>query len=76
LSQNGTFLAEIFAITGAMFEKPSVDHRRIIKRTVTITTVETWTITIGPERVTDTPEPDGSLDTVSTPISDPDESNH
>jgi hypothetical protein len=59
-----------------MFEKPSADHRRIVKRTVTITTVETWMITIGPEHATVAPEPDGASDTVSTPISDPDESNH
>jgi hypothetical protein len=58
LSQNGTFLAETFAITDAMFEEPASDQRRTITRTLTITTVETWTITIGLEGVAATAQPD------------------
>jgi hypothetical protein len=51
-------------------------EHRIITRTVTITTVETWTITIGSEVVTITPEPDGSADTPIAPIADRDDENY
>ena len=60
----------------AMCDEPPFKPRQIIKCTITITTVETWTITVGFEQVTATPEPDGTTDTVSVPIGDPEESNH
>jgi hypothetical protein len=71
LAQNGTFWAKNFSITFAMFEEPTPKQRRIIQRTLTITTVETWTITIGAARVTAMSESDEASATVIETIIEP-----
>jgi hypothetical protein len=47
LSQNGTFLTEDSVTTVSMSNDQSGPSQLIIRRTLTITTIETWTITIG-----------------------------
>ena len=53
-----------------MFEEPFTEQRRIITRTVTMTTVETWTITIGLEGDAVMPQPDRATAADREPIDD------
>ena len=70
LSQNGTFRHEIFVITTPMAGEPETGEQRIIKRTVTITTVETWTITIEGDPAPVSIEPEAGTEIVSETSND------
>jgi hypothetical protein len=48
LAQIGTFSTEGSATTVSMSDDTDAPPQRIIKRTLTITTTETWIVTLGP----------------------------
>lgn len=59
-----------------MAEEPETGERRIISRKVTITTVETWTITIGGDLAPVSIEPEAETEIVSETSNDEARSDH